>query len=422
MFSAINRKVKRMALRHQKRKRVVFISDTTCRDGAQMPGIRLSPDAKVEIAQALADAGVHSIDCGFPAAGPLEIEGVRAIAGRVKGPVLSALSRTKIEDIELAAEAMAAVSPLKRAITLFIGTSPIHREHKHNMTKAEIVDTAVRSIEHASKYFELISFGPEDASRTEPDFLKEIYEAAIDAGALSIGFTDTVGILTPRKAAAAIRHIQDSVRNIGDAMLAVHFHNDLGLATANSLACVEEGVNVVQGTINGIGERAGNVALEEIALALVLHEDEFGRKSQVNPARLHAISKMVSDLTGFEPAANKPVVGRNLFRTEAGIHQDGILQNPDTYMPFPPELIGAGPVEVVLGRHSGSAAVKHHLEANGTEATEEHVRMVLDFLKNEEHAPDDMAEVEGFLDRVRPYMTIDEYQPRRNGAKVSDSA
>ena len=245
MFSAINRKVKRFVLRQHKKKPVVWISDTTLRDGAQMPGIRLNPEQKLTIAKALAAAGVHSIDCGFPAASPNDVEGIRLIAKNVKGSVLSALSRTVKSDIELAADALSGVSPLKRAITLFIGTSPLHREHKHHMTKSQIIDTAVEAIDHAQKFFEIISFGPEDASRTEPDFLYKIYEEAIGAGAMSIGFTDTVGILTPDKCAATVRRIQDNVKNMDDAMMAVHFHNDLGLATANSLACVKEGVNVV---------------------------------------------------------------------------------------------------------------------------------------------------------------------------------
>ncbi|RMF73267.1 MAG: pyruvate carboxyltransferase [Planctomycetota bacterium] len=419
MFSAINRKVKRMALRHQKRKGVVQLSDTTLRDGVQMPGIRLDPPQKVRIARALAAAGVHSIDCGFPAAGGAELEGVRAIARQVNGPFLSALARTKTEDIDLAAESLRGVSPLKRAITLFIGASPLHREHKHRMSRSEVIDTAVRAIEYASRSFEIISFGPEDASRTEPDFLSQLYREAIDAGALSVGFTDTVGILTPDKAADWIKRILDTVPNIDDAMLGVHFHNDLGLATANSLAAIKAGANVVQGTINGIGERAGNAALEEIALVLTLHPDEFDRKLAIDPTHLFGLSSLVAELTGFSPTPNKPVVGKNLFRTEAGVHQAGILQNPDTYMPFRPELIGAGPVEVVLGRNSGRAAVRHHLASTGAAVTDEDVDMILDFLKNGHHDPSDMPEIQGFLERLKPFMTVDEYRP--NGQPTPDA-
>ncbi len=408
MFSAINRKVKRWVVKQQKKRPLVMISDTTLRDGSQMPGIRLNTDQKVRIADALADAGVHSIDIGFPAVGESEVRMCRQVAQRVKGPVLSVLARTKKEDVDLAADVLSAVSPLKKAITLFIGTSPLHRTHKHEMSKAQVVKTAVDAILYAADIFEVISFGPEDASRTEPDFLHEIYREAIAAGAISIGFTDTVGILTPTKAADAVKAIQDNVPKIDEAMLGVHFHNDLGLATANSLACIAAGANIVQGTVNGIGERAGNVAIEEVVLALHLHRDEFRRETNVDPKALYGLSRLVAELTAVEPAANKPVVGRNLFRTEAGIHQDGLLKHPDTYMPFPPETVGAGPVELVLGRNSGSSAVRHHLAANGIEPTEEHVKLVLDYLKRDDHNPDDYAEIESFLERIRPFMSEDQ--------------
>lgn len=405
MFSVINRKVKRFVLRQQKNKPLVYISDTTLRDGAQMPGIRLDAKSKCIIAQALADAGVHSIDCGFPAASESALEGVKRIAASVKGPVLSALSRTVKSDIDLAAEALRGVSPLKRAITLFIGTSPLHREHKHEMTKSQIIDMAVEAIDYAQSMFEIISFGPEDASRTEPEFLFEIYDKAIQAGAMSIGFTDTVGILTPDKAADMVRRIQDQVKSMDDAMLAVHFHNDLGLATANSLACVKAGANVVQGTINGVGERAGNVAIEEVVMALTLHKDEYRKNVTVNPRALASLCELVAKLTGFAPADNKAVVGRNIFRTEAGIHQDGILSHPDTYLPFPPEAIGAGPVKLVLGESSGRNAVRHHMEASGLAPTEEHVELVLGFLKGRKHDATDYPEINRFMERLRPFLS-----------------
>lgn len=405
MFSAINRKVKRFVLRQQKNRPLVYISDTTLRDGAQMPGIRLNPESKCTIAKALADAGVHSIDCGFPAAGNNAVEGIRRIAANVKGPVLSALARTVKADIDLAADALRGVSPLKRAITLFIGTSPLHREHKHQMTRSQVIDTATEAIEYAQSFFEIISFGPEDASRTEPEFLYEVYDKAIQAGALSIGFTDTVGILTPNKAADMVKRIQDNVPSMDDAMMAVHFHNDLGLATANSLACIQAGANVVQGTVNGIGERAGNVAIEEVVMALTLHKDEYGKKVTVNPRALTNLCETVAKLTGFAPADNKAVVGRNVFRTEAGIHQDGLLQHQETYLPFPPEAIGAGPVKLVLGESSGRNAVRHQLEASGLSPTEEHVELVLGFLKGRKHSAEDYPEINSFMERLRPFLS-----------------
>ncbi len=361
MFTAINRKAKRWVIRQIKRRPIVLISDTTLRDGAQMPGIHLSEEGKLEIAAALAGAGVHSIDLGFPASGPAEVRMIQRIAAEVSGPILSALARTKRSDIDCAAEALADAATYKKAVTLFIGTSPMHRKHKHQMTKAQVIETAVDSVSYATESFELISFGAEDASRTEPEFLNEIYEKVIEAGATSIGFADTVGILTPTKASDWIKRISDNVRSIDSALLGVHFHNDLGLATANSLAAVSAGANMVQGTVNGIGERAGNVAIEEVVLAVTLHPDEFGRKVHVRTESLSSLSELVARHTGIAPAPDKPAVGTNIFRTEAGIHQDGLLKHPETYLPFQPDLVGAGPVQLVLGPSSGKSAVRHHL-------------------------------------------------------------
>jgi len=420
MFSAINRQMKRWVLRHYKRRPLVLISDTTLRDGAQMPGVRLDAEQKVAIATALAKAGVHSIDVGFPAAGDAEVEAIRQVARAVRGPVLSVLARTKKSDVDLAVEVLSEVSLLKRAVTLFIGTSPLHRRYKHQMSRAEIVRTAVDAVLAAQPEFEMISFGAEDASRTEPEFLHEIYKETIQAGATSIGFTDTVGILTPSKAAEAVRRIQDGVPNIDDALIGVHFHNDLGLATANTLACVAAGANIVQGTVNGIGERAGNVALEEVVLALSLHGDEFGRESTVDPKALYDLSRLVAKLTGVVPAANKPLVGENIFRTEAGIHQDGLLKHPDTYLPYPPETIGAGPVRLVLGRQSGRSAVRHHLEASGFKPTDEHVRLVLEYLKGEAHSPADDEEVQAMLARIRHHMTVEQAAPAGAAPALGD--
>lgn len=407
MFSAINRKVKRMAVRYQKAKPLVRVSDTTLRDGMQTPGLRLDAGQKAVIAEALADAGIHSIDCGFPAASAVDMQGTKAIAARVKGPVLSVHARTKKEDIDGAYEALSGVSPFKRAVTVFIGISPIHREHKHQLTRAQVIERIVETIEYAGKYFELISFGPEDASRTEPDFLYEVYENAIQAGAISVGFTDTVGIMTPDAVADAIRRIQDNVKSIDDAMIGVHFHNDLGLATANALAAAKAGANMVQGTINGIGERAGNTALEEFVVAMVLHREEYGKDVSVDPGKLAKLCQLVADMTGFHPQPNKAVIGRNIFRTETGVHQDGLLKHQMTYMPFPPELIGAGPVELALGPNSGRNAVRYCLRAEGLEPSEEHVEMIMDYLKNGQHASTDQAEVDQFLQRLKPFLGAD---------------
>ena len=405
MFSAINRQIKRLVLRQQKARPIVRISDTTLRDGAQAPGIRISTAGKVVIAKALAEAGVHSIDCGFAACSAADFEGMRQIAKAVKGPILSGLSRCRREDIDRTYEALVGVTPLKRAVSLFCGTSQLHREHRHEMSKTQIIDMVCKAIDHAHTKFEIISFGAEDASRTEPEFLCEVYNKAIEAGAISVGFADTVGLMTPTKAAAMVRRIQDGVRRMDDAMLAVHFHNDLGLATANALACIEAGCNIVQGTINGIGERAGNTALEEVVLTLELHKDQYRIGHGMDTRKLAGLSRIVAEQTGFVPQDNKAVVGRNLFRTEAGIHQDAMLKHSDTYVPFAPELIGANPVELVLGPNSGRSAVRHYLEQTGVEAKDEYVDFVLSYLKNGHHDASDMPEVTTFLERLRPYMS-----------------
>lgn len=416
MFSAINRKVKRFAIQQRKKKPIVNISDTTLRDGIQMPGVRITLEQKVEIARALRDAGVDSIEAGFPAASDADVAAVTKIAKDVRGPFITALSRCTKEDVELCAECLRGASPLKRTITLFIGTSPVHREYKHNLTKSQIIDKVSEAISHAEKYFQLIAFGAEDATRTEPEFLYELYENAIQAGAINIGLSDTVGILTPNRTRDWIRSYQDNIPSIDDVMIGTHFHNDLGLATANCLAAIEEGAHTVQGTMTGIGERAGNVALEEVIVALHLNHDTYRKRTAVDTTRLSSLCELVASITGFHPPANKAVIGKNIFRTEAGIHQHGILKNPETYTPFPPELIGAGPVQLVLGRNSGRAAVRHHLEQTGLEINEETVDQVLAFLKEDTHEVGDYEEISEFLDKLQPYMSEDDYLSQKRAA------
>ncbi len=341
--------------------RQIHFSDTTLRDGEQMPGAALTPDQKVVLARALADLGVASIDAGFPACAPSEVTAIQRIVREVKGPSISALCRTTRGDIDLAWEALSEAAPGARSVSLFIGTSPLHRTHKLRRDVASVVGTVRSAVEYARERFAIVAFSPEDASRTEPDVLCEVYREAIDAGARVIGFTDTVGVLTPAGVRRAVRLIQDSVPNMAKARLAGHFHNDLGLATANTLAAIEEGVNIVQGTIAGIGERAGNTALEEVAMVLALHGVEMGVQTDLRIDKLWQVGRLVSEMTGIPLAANKPVIGANVFATEAGIHQDGLLKHPDTYLPFRPERVGAPGIDLVLGKHSGRAAFRARL-------------------------------------------------------------
>ncbi|NUQ61199.1 MAG: pyruvate carboxyltransferase [Pirellulales bacterium] len=402
LLTKVVRQVERAMIWRHKWQGILFLSDTTLRDGEQMSGVRLNPEAKVTIAKALAAAGVHSIDAGSPAASREEVESIRRIVREVHGPVITAHCRTLPQDIDIVAEAFEEASRPRRGITVYIGVSPIHRERKHRKSKAEIIQIAVDAIQYAKRFFSIVTFGPEDAGRTEPEYLHEIYREAIAAGATTIGFADTVGILTPEKAADAIKAVQDHVPNIDDALLAVHFHNDLGLGTANALACVAQGVNIVQGTVNGIGERAGNTPLEEVAMAVKLHKDQYRRECHVDTRQLYELSRLVARLTGVEPAITKPIVGDNLFVTESGVHQDGLLKDPISYLPFLPEQTGAPPVRLVLGKHSGRRAVRYRMEQHGVQLDDQQVLQVLEHLKTGPKlmSYDSKTELDQLLDEV----------------------
>ncbi len=376
------RAIKQAVIRHHHRSGQVLFSDTTLRDGEQMPGATLDPDDKLRIALALEETGIHSLDAGFPASSPADVAAIQKMVGVVKRPVLTALCRTVNSDIDTAAEALDGQPAHKRGVSLFCGTSPSHRRDKLRLSQTEILKTVTDAVVYAAERFEIVAFSPEDSSRTEPEFLHQVYREAIAAGATTIGFTDTVGCLTPEKARDTIRSIQDAVENIQQVLVAVHFHNDLGLAVANTLACIDEGVNVVQGTINGIGERAGNAALEEIALALALHQSQYNRTSSIKLEKMYAISLLVSELTGIPLAPNKPISGRNIFATEAGIHQDGLLKNPETYLPFLPHQVGAPGIQLILGRHSGRRALTHRFEELGLHPTDGEIEAVFAAMKS----------------------------------------
>lgn len=375
-------RVRDAVIAHHKNSGVVLFSDTTLRDGEQMPGATLEPDEKVRIALALEEAGVHSLDAGFPASSEADVLAIQKMVGVVKKPVLTALCRTLPADIDAADRALAGNPLPKRGVSLFCGTSPLHREHKLRRTKAEIIGIITESVAYAAEKFKIISFAAEDASRTEMDYLCECYREAIDAGATTIGFPDTVGILTPEKSRDMIRALQDGIPNIDKALLAVHFHNDLGLAVANTLASIAAGANVVQCTVNGIGERAGNASLEEVAMALALHGDQYQRTIKLDTTKLEPLCRLVAELTGIAMTPMKPVGGANIFATEAGIHQDGLLKNPDTYLPYRPEKVGAEGIRLVLGRHSGRRAVADRLTTLNIEPTDAVVEQVLDGLKS----------------------------------------
>lgn len=381
MGDRITEKVRDAVISHHKRSGVVLFSDTTLRDGEQMPGATLDPDEKLQIALALEEAGVHSLDAGFPASSEADLAAIQRMTEVVRKPVLTALCRTVTSDIDAAERALAGNATHKKGVSLFCGTSPLHRQHKMSKDKTEILRIVTDAVAYAAEKFKIISFAAEDASRTEVDYLSEVYTAAIDAGATTIGFPDTVGLLTPEKSRDMIRRLQDSIPNLDRALLAVHFHNDLGLAVANTLACIAEGANVVQCTVNGIGERAGNASLEEVAMALALHGDQYGRTMKLDTTKLAPLCQLVSRLTGIVNSPMKPIAGQNIFATEAGIHQDGLLKNPDTYLPYRPEKVGAAGIELVLGRHSGRSAVASRLREIGEDDSEATVLKVLAAIK-----------------------------------------
>jgi len=343
----------------------VIIFDTTLRDGEQSPGASLNHREKLELAHQLADLGVDVIEAGFPIASPDDFKAVKAIASTVKGPIICGLARCVKADIDRCVEA---VAPAKRKrVHVFLATSAIHRKYKLRKARSEILRMAVEGIRYAKKCVNDVEFSPEDASRTEPDFLAQIVEAAINAGANTINIPDTVGYTVPDEFGKLIAYLFQNVQSINKAIISVHCHNDLGLAVANSLAAIKNGARAVECTVNGLGERAGNAALEEIVMILKTRPDHFNNAwTNIQTQKLYKISRLVSRLTGISVQRNKAIVGANAFAHEAGVHQDGILKKRITYEIMRPEDIGIDSgTELVLGKHSGHHAFKHHLEKLG---------------------------------------------------------
>lgn len=361
------------------------ISDTTLRDGSQMPGVRFSVDDKVAIAQALAEARVDVIEAGFPAGSDREIEAVQRIVSEVSGPIIMTLCRSLESDIDAAWQALSKAAPERCGIGIFIGASPLHRRYKLHKTKAQCLDIIGRSVAYARQRFSRVTFSCEDGSRTEPSFLRQAYTVAMDAGATGIGFPDTVGILTPETAAARTRMLVALARPRG-VRVRVHFHNDLGLATANTLAAIRAGADIVHLTVGGIGERAGNAPLEETVMALTLHHRHYRRAIRVDPSRLTGLCGLVSRLSGIALPPNKAVTGANIFATAAGVHQDGLLKNPDTYLPFRPEVVGAPGISLPLSPLSGKAGLARRLAELGIELSPSALTLALRSIKNADKA------------------------------------
>jgi 2-isopropylmalate synthase len=359
--------------------RQIKIFDTTLRDGEQSPGCSMNRAEKIELAQALVDLGVDIIEAGFPIASPDDFEAVREIAQTIRGSTICGLARCNDADIDRAWEALKFAKQAR--IHVFLATSAIHREFKLKMTREEIVARAVAGVKRAVGYCDDIEFSPEDAARTESDFLCQVVEAAIAAGATTVNIPDTVGYATPTHMAGVIRNLKNRVPNIDKATISIHCHNDLGLAVANSLASVEAGAGQIECTMNGIGERAGNCSLEEIVMAMRTRFDYYQCTTNINTKRLVPTSRLLTNVTGMQVQRNKAIVGRNAFAHEAGIHQDGMLKERSTYEIMRPEDVGLAKTDLVLGKHSGRAALGDRAKALGYQLTGEQLQQVFEKFK-----------------------------------------
>ena len=341
----------------------LIIFDTTMRDGEQSPGASMTKDEKIRIAKALEKMRVDVIEAGFPIASPGDFESVKAVAGLITDSTVCALARALDKDIDCAAEAL---KPAKSArIHTFLATSPIHMREKLRMRPEQVVDYAVAAVKRARNYTDNVEFSPEDAARSELDFLCRVLEQAIAAGATTINIPDTVGYSLPSLYGALIRDLREKIPNSDKAVFSVHCQNDLGLAVGNSLAGVLNGARQVECTINGLGERAGNAALEEVVMTLRTRRDVFPCDTRLDTTQILNCSRLVATITGFPVQPNKAIVGANAFAHESGIHQDGVLKSRETYEIMRAEDVGWRANRMVLGKHSGRNAFKTRLEALG---------------------------------------------------------
>ena len=359
----------------------VRIFDTTLRDGEQSPGATLTSAEKVEIARGLSRLGVDVIEAGFPAASPDDLEGVRRIAVEVgnstvgeeesqnKIPIICGLARASKLDIDAAWEAVKYAA--RPRIHTFLATSPIHMQYKLRMKPEEVVNQVREMVAYAKSYCDDIEFSPEDAGRSDPEFLYLVLGEAIKAGATTLNIPDTVGYTTPEEFGGLIHDIMKNTPGIEQVVVSIHCHDDLGLATANTLAGIQEGARQVEVTINGIGERAGNTSLEEVVMTLSTRRAVFSLETGVDTTQISRISRMVSNYTGIPVQPNKAIVGANAFAHEAGIHQDGMLKHNETYEIMQPETVGLYRSKLVLGKHSGRHALKAHLQEIGYELSQQ---------------------------------------------------
>ncbi|RYM05014.1 2-isopropylmalate synthase [Sporolactobacillus sp. THM7-7] len=349
----------------------VQIYDTTLRDGEQSPGCSLNDEEKMKVAKQLERLGVDVIEAGFPASSPDDFKAVQAIARSVKNSTVTGLARSVRSDIDAAWEALKETENPR--VHVFIATSPIHMTYKLRKKPEEVLEMAVRSVKYAKQFFPQVEFSCEDATRSDRAFMARVVAETIKAGATVINLPDTVGYDTPEEYADMFTYIREHVPNVDRARLSCHCHNDLGMATANTLASVQAGVRQIECTMNGVGERAGNVALEEVGVALHVRKDTYHVTTRLKLNEIKRTSDLVSGLMNNPIQKNKAIVGANAFAHEAGIHQDGVLKNPQTYEIMSPSLIGLDTGRLVLGKHSGRHAFKQKAEELGVHLSEDRV-------------------------------------------------
>ncbi len=346
----------------------LFIFDTTLRDGEQVPGCQLNTVEKIQVAKQLEQLGVDIIEAGFPISSPGDFNSVIEISKAVTWPTICALTRAVEKDIDVAADSLKYAK--HKRIHTGIGTSDSHIKYKFNSNREEIIERAVRAVKYAKKYVEDVEFYAEDAGRTENEYLARVVEAVIKAGATVVNIPDTTGYCLPSEYGAKIKYLMEHVDGIDKAIISTHCHNDLGMATANTFSGVQNGARQVEVTINGIGERAGNTSLEEIAMILKCHKG-LGIETNINTTKIYPTSRMVSSLMNMPVQPNKAIVGRNAFAHSSGIHQDGVLKNVQTYEIMNPKDVGIDDNSIVLTARSGRAALKYRLSVNGVELSEE---------------------------------------------------
>ncbi|MBT8356908.1 MAG: 2-isopropylmalate synthase [Desulfobacterales bacterium] len=380
----------------------VYIFDTTLRDGEQSPGASMNAAEKMRLAVQMEKLGVDIIEAGFPAASKGDLDAVSQIAQKLEKIEIAALARTSKEDIDCAWKAISHAA--KPRIHTFLATSDIHMDYKLKMTRDEVVKTTAESVKYARSLTDNVEFSAEDGSRSDRDFLCKVFEAAIEAGATTVNLPDTVGYAIPEEFSELVKYVLSHTPNIHKAILSIHCHNDLGLATANTLAAINSGARQAEVTINGIGERAGNTSLEEVIMTLHTRPNFMPLSTGIETSLIYPTSRLVSMITGIIVQPNKAIVGANAFAHEAGIHQDGVLKNPMTYEIMKPETIGLNKNTLVLGKHSGRHALRSRLKELGYDLSDEELKLVFKKFKEladkKKHVVDEDLEVivtEGIL-------------------------